>query len=70
MNGLAKRKEKSLLSNYLPPLRKNKMSFLVFYSTWPLCGLKQQKPKKKKKTKKTSALQIGKLGKLALINLT
>lgn len=71
MNGLAKRKEKSLLSNYLPPLRKKKMSFLVFYSSWPLCGLKQQqKPRKKTKNKKMSALQIGKLGKLALINLT
>lgn len=66
MNGLAKRKEKSLLSNYLPPLRKNKMSFLVFYSTWPLCGLKQQKPKKKKtknqKNVSSSNWQIGQIG--------
>ena len=35
MNGLAKRKEKSLLSNYLPPLRKKKdvLSCVLFHLT-------------------------------------
>ena len=42
------------------------MSFLVFYPTRPLSGLKQQqKPKKKKKNP-----DLQELGKLALINLT
>lgn len=70
MNGLAKRKEKSLLSNYLPPLRKKDVLSCVLFQLTIVWFETTTKTRKKTKNKKTSALQIGKLGKLALINLT
>lgn len=52
MNGLAKRKGKSLLSNYLHPLSKKKMSFLVFFFPPNHCLVWNNKNQKKTKNKK------------------
>ena len=67
MNGLAKCKEKICYLIIFILWAKKKMSFLVFYPTWPLSGLKQQqKPKKnknkKKKTKKKHPSSVGQIG--------
>lgn len=67
MNGLAKRKEKSLLSNYLPPLRKKKdvLSCVLFHLTivWFETTTKTKKKKtKNQKNVSSSNWQIGQIG--------
>ena len=59
MNGLAKRKGKSLLSNYLHPLSKKKdvLSCVFFYLT--IVWFETTKTKKKKNLSSSRVRQIG-----------